>query len=341
MKNFLLTLLILSFLALIGGCYYIYSNMKPVSSDSSTTSFYVGRGESLTTISMNLYNKSLIKNELVFKYFGVYKEYDLKLKEGEYEISPSHSITDIYKILLEGKQQLIAVTIPEGYTARKIAIILEDKGVVKAKDFLEAVKNKNLLDVYNIPFESAEGFLFPDTYSFQEDYPALLVVESFVKNFYKNVEKIYPSYRKLTDNQLAEIVTLASIVEREYKSTTEVKTIASVFYNRLEQEMKLQSCATIMYVLTEENGEKHRDRLFFEDLEVESTYNTYLNKGLPPGAISNPGYYSLEAAFHPDVTDYIYFVVRDRAKGLHRFSSKYSEHEEARLEYISGFESKN
>lgn len=340
MKKFILSIFILFLLSLSGGIYYIYINMKPVSLDTTTTSFYVGRGDSLTKISENLYDNKIIKNQLVFKYYGVYKEYDLKLKEGEYEISPSHNIPEIYKILIEGKQQLISVTIPEGYTARKISLILEDKGVVNSQEFLEAVKNKNLLDVYNIPFDSAEGFLFPDTYSFQEDYPALLVVESFIKNFYKNIEKIYPSYKKLTDKQLAEIVTLASIVEREYKSTTEVKRIASVFYNRLEKNMKLQSCATIMYVLTEENGEKHRDRLFFDDLEVESKYNTYLNLGLPPGAISNPGYYALEAAFHPETTDYIYFVVKDRDNGLHRFSSKYSEHEEARLEYINGFESK-
>ncbi len=113
-----------------------------------------------------------------------------------------------------------------------------------------------------------------------------------------------------------------------------------MFYNRLEKEMKLQSCATVMYVLTEELGEKHRNRLLFEDLEVESKYNTYQIKGLPPSAISNPGFNALDASFHPEETDYIYFVVKDRNKGLHRFSSKYSEHEEARLDYLSGFESK-
>ena len=341
MKKFFVTVLMLILLSLAAGVYYVYDNMKPASINSNTTTFYVGRGDSLTKISQNLFKQKLIKNELVFKYFGVYKKFDVKLKEGEYEISPSHNISEIYQILIEGKQQLISVTIPEGYTARKISVILEDKGVVKSDDFLEAVTNKDLLEIYNIPFNSAEGFLFPDTYSFQEDYPAVLVVESFIKNFYKNIEEIYPSYKKLTDKQLADIVKIASIVEREYKSTTEVKTIASVFYNRLEKNMKLQSCATIMYVLTEENGEKHRDRLFFDDLEVESTYNTYLNIGLPPGAISNPGYYALEAAIYPEQTDYIYFVVKDRAKGLHRFSSKYSDHEEARLEYINGFESKS
>lgn len=340
MKKLLLSIFILILLSFAGVSYFIYTNMKPVSIEANTITFFVGRGDSLTKISKNLFEEKLIKNQLIFKYYGVYKKYDLKLKEGEYEISPSHNISEIYKILIEGKQQLISVTIPEGYTARKISLILEKKGVVDSEEFLQAVKNKDLLEVYNIPFDSAEGFLFPDTYSFQEDYPALLVVESFVKNFYRNIEEIYPSYKKLTDKQLAEIVTLASIVEREYKSTTEVKRIASVFYNRLEKEMKLQSCATIMFVLTEVNGEKHRDRLFFDDLEVESNYNTYIHKGLPPGAISNPGYYALEAAFHPEITDFIYFVVKDRENGLHRFSSKYSEHEEARLEYINGFESK-
>lgn len=314
--------------------------MKPLSAKDNSVSFFVNYGDSLSVISNNLYEKGLIRNNYIFKYYGIYKKYDLNLKEGEYKISPSHGVLEIYRILIEGRQQLISVTIPEGYTARKIATILEEKGVVKSSDFLEAIKNENLLNVFNIPFDSAEGFLFPDTYSFQEDYPALLVVQSFLKNFFKNMEEIYPGYKDLTDKQLAERVVLASIVEREYKSKTEVKKIASVFYNRLKKDMMLQSCATVMYVLTEELGEKHRDRLFFDDLEIDSKYNTYQNLGLPPGAISNPGYFALDAVFHPEKTDYIFFVVSDRDKGLHRFSSKYSDHEAARLEYLSGFESK-
>ncbi|QEN05891.1 endolytic transglycosylase MltG [Thiospirochaeta perfilievii] len=341
MKNFFIFFSIIVLIATGFGIFYIVQSLEPQSQDTKKVSFFVEKGETLSSISSHLYEKSLIKDELVFKYYGIYKKYDAKLKEGEYEISPSHSVEEIYAILLEGRQQLISVTIPEGYTSSKIAKILEDKGVVSSDEFLEAIKNKNLLEVFNIPFDTAEGFLFPDTYSFQEDYPALLVVQSFLKNFFKNMDEIYPSYTKLTPKQLADKVILASIVEREYKSRSEVKKIASVFYNRLDKGMMLQSCATVMYVLTEEMGQDHRDRLFFDDLEVPSDYNTYQHVGLPPGAISNPGYYALEAAFHPDNTDFIFFVVRDRDKGLHRFSSKYSDHEAARLEYLSGFESKN
>ncbi|MBN2617669.1 MAG: endolytic transglycosylase MltG [Spirochaetales bacterium] len=340
MKKFLLILLILLLIGALLGAYYTYENLKPVSSSVNNISFYVGKGQSLETISRNLYTEGLIRNQRIFKYYGIVKEFDIMLKEGVYDISPSSSVQEIYAILIEGRQELISVTIPEGYTSRKIAQIFEEKGIVKSEDFLNAIHNKNLLEFYNIPFDTAEGFLFPDTYSFQEDYPAILVVESLIENFYKNLKEIYPSYKKLTNKQISDIVILASIVEREYKSSIEAKKIASVFYNRLEKDMKLQSCATVMYVLTEEYGEKHRNRLFFDDLEVESLYNTYLYKGLPPGAISNPGYYALDAAFNPEVTDYIFFVVKDREKGLHRFSSKYSEHEEARLEYLSGFESK-
>ncbi len=314
--------------------------MEPLSQSKELITFSVGRGDSLTVITGKLYEQGLIKNELIFKLYGRYEKLDSKLKEGEYKLSPSLNVKQIYSLLIEGRQELVSVTIPEGYTARKISKILEDKGVVKADDFLNAIKSEKILQYYNIPFKSAEGFLYPDTYSFQEDYPAILVVESFIKNFYKNLKEIYPSYNKLTSEQLGEKVILASIVEREYKSVTEVKTIASVFYNRLNINMMLQSCATVMYVLTEELGQAHRDRLYFEDLEVVSPYNTYLNLGLPPGAISNPGYNALDAAFHPDSTDYIFFVVRDRVKGLHRFSSKYSDHEAARLDYLSGFESK-
>ncbi len=340
MKKFFILFFIICIITLSAGVFFVYENMKPLSVKDRAVSFFVNRGDSLSVISNNLFNEGLIRNNNIFKYYGVYKKYDLDLKEGEYEISPSHSVMEIYKILIEGRQQLISVTIPEGYTARKISLILEEKGVVNGDEFLEAIKNENLLNVFNIPFDSAEGFLFPDTYSFQEDYPALLVVQSFLRNFFKNMDEIYPGYNDLTDQQLADRVVLASIVEREYKSKTEAKKIASVFYNRLQKDIMLQSCATVMYVLTEELGEKHRDRLLFDDLEIDSMYNTYQHMGLPPGAISNPGYYALDAVFHPEETDYIFFVVSDRDKGLHSFSSKYSDHEAASLEYYSGFESK-
>lgn len=340
MKRFLSVVFVFILIGTGAAAAYVYTCLKPVSQSSDKISFSVGRGEGLTVISNNLFRDKLIKNADVFKWYGVYKKYDLMLKEGDYDISPNLSVDQIYEILILGRQELVSVTIPEGYTARKIAKLLEKKGVVNSEDFLEAIEDEELLEIYNIPFNSAEGFLFPDTYSFQENYPALLVVESFLKNFFSNLRTIYPSYSKLTDKQLADKVILASIVEREYKSREEVKKIASVFYNRLKINMKLQSCATVYYVLTEELGEPHKGRLFFEDLERVSDYNTYINVGLPPGAISNPGYYALDAVFHPAETNYIYFVVRDRLKGLHKFSNKYSDHEAAALDYVSGFESK-
>lgn len=320
--------------------YYVYDALKPLNSNVDTIEVVLDKGVTLTRVSMELEELGIIRDSRVFKFFGIYKEFDQSLKEGKYSLSSNLSVPEIYKILIEGRQNLISVTIPEGYTSTKIANLLDSKGIVDKDEFLKAIIDKDLLDLYNIPFDSAEGFLFPDTYSFEEDYPGLLVVESFIKNFYKNMNAIYPSYSKLTSKQLAEKVILASIVEREYKSRSEVKTIASVFYNRLEKNMRLESCATIMYVLTEELGKEHRGRLLFADLQIESNYNTYLNQGLPPSAISNPGYYALEAVFFPEETDYIFFVVKDRAKGLHTFSNNYNDHEEARLQYISGFESK-
>lgn len=340
MKKVVLLIFIAIFVAAGYLGYYIYKSLKPLNLNSNKIEVVLDKGVSLSKVSLELENLGIISDSRVFKFYGIYKKFDQSLKEGKYTLSSDLSVSEIYKILLEGKQNLISVTIPEGYTAVKIANLLESKGIVKKDDFLQAIKNKELLDLYNIPFDTAEGFLFPDTYSFEEEYPGLLVVESFIKNFYKNMNKIYPSYNKLTDKQLAEKVVLASIVEREYKSRSEVKTIASVFYNRLEKNMRLESCATIMYVLTEELGKEHRGRLLFADLQIESDFNTYLKKGLPPSAISNPGYYALEAVFFPEKTDYIFFVVKDRSRGLHTFSNNYNDHEEARLQYISGFESK-
>jgi UPF0755 protein len=155
-----------------------------------------------------------------------------------------------------------------------------------------------------------------------------------VTRFFEVVQSIKPGYRSMSWDQLYDTVILASIVEREYRSAGEAPKIASVFYNRLEERMRLESCATVVYVMTEELGMDHPNRLFHRDLHRASPYNTYRNFGLPPGPISNPGRVSLAAAFHPADTDYRFFVLRGAGAREHHFSHTLSEHNEAALLYL-------
>ncbi len=179
-----------------------------------------------------------------------------------------------------------------------------------------------------------EGFLFPDTYLFQRNFPAEKIVAHMVDTFFDNLREIAPGYTELSAEELYRKIIIASIVEREYRASDEAKKIASVFYNRLERGMRLQSCATVVYVLTEKQEKEHPKKLTYEDLEVESDFNTYTRGGLPPSPIANPGAVALEATFHPADTDYLYFLLQDPEDGRHTFSKTLSEHNEAYRLYI-------
>ena len=157
-----------------------------------------------------------------------------------------------------------------------------------------------------------------------------------IDTFFEKLEGIDPGYTELTAEQLYEKIILASIIEREYRVAEEAPMIASVFYNRLESEMALGSCATIEFIITEELEKPHPNYLTYQDLEIESEYNTYIHQGLPPAPISNPGIAALEAVFNPADTDFLYFLLQDTESGKHYFSRTYSEHNKAKLLYLKG-----
>jgi len=191
-----------------------------------------------------------------------------------------------------------------------------------------------LIEKFGIPAKNLEGYLFPDTYRFLQKYPAEKVVEHLVDTFFQQLEDIAPDYTDFSAEELHQRVILASIVEREYRDPEEANKIASVFYNRLEKNMRLQSCATVVYVLTEEQGLPHPSKLTYNDLEVESEFNTYREWGLPPAPIANPGTDALRGAFHPADTDYLFFLLQDQNAGKHVFSRNLADHNEAYSLYI-------
>jgi len=209
------------------------------------------------------------------------------------------------------------VTIPEGLTIKEIAEILEKKGVCPKEEFLQYTTSPDVLKKYNIFFPTAEGFLFPDSYEFFTNSSPEVIFDRMCRRFWQ----IYLDLKRRYKTNLSDstIIILASIVEREAKVDYERPIIASVFLNRLKKGMRLESCATIEYLLKE-----RKKILSREDLKINSPYNTYRYKGLPPTPICNPSKKSLEAVLNPKKTDYYYFFTKNGI--THIFSKTYSEH---------------
>jgi UPF0755 protein len=284
--------------------------------------FPVERGASARSVAENLEREGLIRSAdfayLYARLFGI------DLKAGSFIVSPAMSTSAILRYIAEGKQESIRVTIPEGLTLSQTATHLDKAGVVSADDFIAAAKDPALLAVLGVPALTAEGFLFPDTYFFPYGIDAISVVKMMVSTFFERAASITDI--QADRKELYRKVILASIVEREYRVESEAPLIASVFENRLKIGMGLQSCATIVYIMTEIEGKPHPSRILDSDLDVKSDYNTYKWAGLPPGPIANPGLVALSAACNPPKTSYLYFRLTDPAAGTHSFTHSLKEH---------------
>lgn len=253
---------------------------------------------------------------------------NFELKSGSYTVSSSMKLKEIYSLLQSGNQIYITLVIPEGLTLSKIASILEEKEVCSSEDFIKACKNPSLLEKYSIPAESFEGYLFPDTYFFTPQMKAEDVISKLTDNFFNKISKIKELEGK-SPEELFKILTLASIVEREYRVASEAPLIASVFTNRLKHGIGLYSCATVEYIITEILNKPHPKRISYDDLKIDNPYNTYKWAGLTPGPISNPGLVALDAACNPAKTNYYYFVLTDPERGTHTFTSNFDQHKAA------------
>ncbi len=297
-------------------------------------SFSVRRGESVQSIARRLEAEGLIRSARMLSVLSVIHGTQDRFQSGNYLIPSGLTTQMMHDFFLGGRQRLVRVTIPEGWTIRRMADHLERAGIVSADEFVAAAASREILGRFPIAAESAQGFLYPDTYLFQEGLPATTIVTHMIERFFAVVEAVYPAWPLLTPEELYEIVIMASIVEREYMVPDEAPLIASVFYNRLNVGMRLESCATVVYVMTEEQGLAHPSRLFFRDLERSSPFNTYRNRGLPPAPIANPGRVALDAALNPAESDYWFFVLRGADATRHHFSRSFQEHNEATVFYL-------
>jgi UPF0755 protein len=306
---------------------------RPAEGIGSGSLFTVEKGDSAQAIGSALNRRGYIRSALAFRLFAIAEGHGTSLKAGTYRILAGKSAKQILDEFVSGEQALERVTVPEGFTLTQVADLLERQGVVSRTDFFAAAQSPELLTELGISAASAEGYLFPDTYFFPAGYSAESVVRSMVKAFRDHLSSI-PEAASLNSKELSDRIILASIVEREYKVPEEAPLIASVFYNRLKIRMALQSCATVVFVITERLGKPHPEVIYDRDLKLDDPYNSYMHPGLPPGPISNPGMTALRAVFYPEASRYLYFRLVDATAGKHHFSASLEEHLDARNLFI-------
>ncbi len=326
----LLVLLILIAGALVGVSAVMARLDSPAPALSGSSAiFKVAQGESAGAITRRLLEGGYIRSELYFRLLLKSKGLEAALKAGSYEFEAGLRTTDIIELLASGKQRLVRVSIAEGTGIKAVAEAAERAGIAGQDAFMAAVYDASLLAELGVPGGSFLGYLYPDTYLLPEDAGAESLIRIMVATFRAKLAELAPASSSLSPEELRRYVVLASVVEREYRIPEEAPLMAGVFWNRLRIGMALQSCATVVYVITERQGKPHPTRIFDRDLRIDDPFNTYQFPGLPPAPICNPGAVALSAVFNPANSRYLYFRLVDEASGKHYFSESLDEHIQA------------
>jgi UPF0755 protein len=284
----------------------------------------VKKGFSVSQIAGILHRAGIIEHPLAFKYLAMAGGLNRQLKAGRYRFDYPLSIWEALNKIHSGAVVYHKVTIPEGLTMAQIAGIMTANAGADSMELMRTFRDTSMINSYDIEAPSLEGYLFPETYDFEWGSSSGLIVQRLVTSFFENFTPRWKEEMIRQKRSLQQVVIMASLVEREAQVDSERSVVASVFYNRLKLHRPLESCASIEYALP-----KHKNRrLTYDDLEIDSPYNTYRRQGLPPGPICNPGRKSLEAAIFPAQTNYLYFV--SKGDGSHIFSRTLQEHNQAK-----------
>ena len=332
MKKLFIILIILVAIVSASSVAFIQYMISPVGGDNEKVYFEIKQGEGASTIANKLELQGLIRNSKVFLLFAKYLKYDRKLLSGYYEVSRNMNMIDIMKHPNIGKQAMVRLTIAEGKNIYEIGTYLESQGFTTKKEFLEVCHDKEILKKYNIPSDSVEGYIFPSTYYIVKGNPTKILVMYMIDSLFKQFPDLEERAKKMGRN-VHEILTMASIVEKEMGPLDDPRLISSAYYNRLKIDKRLEADPTTIYAMTLVKGDYiEKPNLKYADLRMEHPYNTYKNTGLPPGPICSSGAKAIEAALDPADTDYIFFVAD--GTGKHAFSVTYEEHVENINRYI-------
>lgn len=293
------------------------------SSGGGTIRVTIPPGSTFGTAVDSLARAHVISSPRIFTFYAKARGRDRSLKAGTYAFARGASWNDVLDALTRGKGLVQTVTIPEGFALTNIAPLLARTLSVPAESVMAAASDTALLHRLDVPTPTLEGYLFPATYTFAQGTTASEAVGMLVAQFEKEWKPEWNARLQELAMSRHDIVTLASIIEKEARVPEERPVISAVYHNRLRIGMLLQADPTVQYALG-----RHVDRVLYKDLEVDSRYNTYKHPGLPPGPIASPGAASLEAALYPANVPYLYFVAHP--DGHHEFRRTYAEHTEAK-----------
>ena len=306
----------------VGGAAFVAYSLSSPAETAESIDFRVSPGSTLGSVSRDLERSGLVRNARAVEWLGRFRGVAAELRAGEYELSTELSAQEILDRLVEGRVRTYEVAIPEGWNAAQIAERLQEKGLVDQEEFLIVSRDPALALNLGVEGDTLEGYLFPETYHLARGLDAEEVAAAFVGEFLARWRELAP-LAQTQGRSMKEVVTLASIVEKETGAEDERPLIASVFLNRLTRGMRLESDPTTIYGIPDFDGNLRRVHLEDE----ANPYNTYRISALPPGPIANPGVEALRAVLEPSQSDYLYFVSRN--DGTHHFSRTYREHLEA------------
>jgi UPF0755 protein len=333
-KNFSVRKVILSIIIFLSAVVFIFSvlllnySFSPIDRKNVNIVVDIPTGSSFWESTEILNKAGLIKNRFFFYSLAAARGARRHICAGEYEINTLMTPWTMIKKLTRGEVKIYKVIIREDLTLRDIAEILEKDKLINKEIFFDLARDKEFMESLNIEAESLEGYLFPDTYYFNRSMNTRRIIKKMVDTFR---EKVTPAMIKRAEElgfSPHQFITLASIIGKESGADSEKSRISAVFHNRLNKKMRLQSDPTAVYDMDRFEGKVLRSHL-----KRKSPYNTYLIKGLPPGAIANPGLDSLKATINPAHVDYLYFVSKN--DGSHYFSSSLVEHNQAVKRYIN------
>jgi UPF0755 protein len=306
----LLIVLCLILVGVTGFFTWVYENTKPVSNQNSISSFLILKGAAASVVGNDLQHEGLIRSSLVYKLYLYANNKQRSIVPGEYSLSPNMSLVEIVNQLTKGPQE-IWVTIPEGLRREEIA----------QKFATSFGKDQTFVDEFLTASSGKEGYLFPDTYLFPKDASPSAVVTKMLDTFDKKVPDI-------THDQLV----MASLIERETRGAAERPIVAGILYKRIEIGMPLQVDASIQYITGKPGN--YWPVVLLDDRQIKSAFNTYLNLGLPPAPIANPGLSAMNAAINPQVSDYLYYLHDD--KGVIHYAVTLAEHNANIKKYLGG-----
>lgn len=321
-KWFLLTVLALILSGLLFGGFLVAHVFTASSRNPEPVELRVEQGEPFATVVRKLRVQKIIPNEKLFSLWARLTGSDKKIQWGVYRFDPSLAPQEVLHRLVTGKRVFLMVTIPEGLTIKEIAELLAKMQIADREKFLAAAADPELLKTFGLEDKGLEGYLFPNTYQFTPMTSEKEIIVTMAEQFRKASEPIWAQTGTSIGLSRHQIITLASIIEKETGIEAERPLVSAVFHNRLKRNMALQSDPTVIYGLKDYNGNLTR-----KDLKDQNPYNTYRIPALPPGPICNPSLASIKAALQPADVAYLFFVSKN--DGTHIFSQDLESHNQA------------